>query len=366
MQKFTERIADQAVYSPFSGKKAHNEYGGEGLGQYGGDGCSADPQPETEDKERIQSYIGRGAQGDGCHADKRESLRVDKWIHAGSDHGEDISGQINAEIRNRKRKRLFRGSEKNQQRSAEKLPCSEQDDGSRQLQTERSIHQPFSPCGIAPARGNGEQGSPAGSVKVGEGCYHDNDRKTESYRSDGGGPDFRNACDIDSVYNVIEQIQDLGRQHGKRALKYAAENSSVFEINLSHLSAPFRYLFLQVQFRPVRSAPGICQPERPYFICVQPGVIQSSSGDYKGGQTLSVCPRVFVSPRRITAGPAPGKRPAGHHCITAAAAGQSGRPELIYRYGIFLLASEHSDIMANLFKRAVNSKKINDILPGNS
>jgi hypothetical protein len=46
--------------------------------------------------------------------------------------------------------------------------------------------------------------------------------------------------------------------------------------------------------------------------------------------------------------------------------GNQARPELIYRYGIFLMASEHSDIMANLFKRAVNSKKINDILPGNS
>ena len=70
----------------------------------------------------------------------------------------------------------------------------------------------------------------------GFGGHKDNNRKTETNRTDRCGSDGRDPGDIDTVYDVIKKIQYLGSQQRKRTLQDTAEHTAVLIVYMPDLS----------------------------------------------------------------------------------------------------------------------------------
>ena len=54
---------------------------------------------KDEDENRIENAVCHRADGNGCHASHGISLRVDKRIHTGGDHGRQCTEQIDHQVR---------------------------------------------------------------------------------------------------------------------------------------------------------------------------------------------------------------------------------------------------------------------------
>ena len=54
---------------------------------------------QYKDKERIKYAVCHGTDRNGCHAGHGISLRVDKRIHTGGDHGRKCAEQIDHQVR---------------------------------------------------------------------------------------------------------------------------------------------------------------------------------------------------------------------------------------------------------------------------
>ena len=80
-------------------EEPQNEQHLEKLGEDRGQGSAADAHAEHEDEDRVQEYVGDGADHDRDHAEAGEAFRVDVWVHARRDHGKDRSEQIDPEVR---------------------------------------------------------------------------------------------------------------------------------------------------------------------------------------------------------------------------------------------------------------------------
>ena len=92
---------------------------------------------------------------------------------------------------------------------------------------------------------NGKKRSTAASKEVGECAEDDDQRKAQSHCAEGGCAAARDTGDIDTVYDVIEQVQNLGNQHGEGCSENVSGHGSIFKINSFHKSGTsFSFVFV--------------------------------------------------------------------------------------------------------------------------
>lgn len=79
-------------------QKIEDKCSGECLGNHGCNCSTPDSKRKDEDENWIENAVCHRADGNGCHAGHGISLRVDKRIHTGGDHGRKCADQIDHQV----------------------------------------------------------------------------------------------------------------------------------------------------------------------------------------------------------------------------------------------------------------------------
>ena len=178
-------------------------------------GRAADAHAEHEDEDRIQEDVGDGADNDRDHAKAREALRVDVRIHARRDHGEDRAEEVDPEIRDGVDERGFVRAEQDEERAREDLPRDHEDDARQDFEAVGRIQDLGGFALVFAPALHGEERRAAAAVQVRERRNDDDQRECETNAGQGCRALAGNAPDVDAVHDAVEQVQDLGDQHGK-------------------------------------------------------------------------------------------------------------------------------------------------------
>ena len=230
----------------FSGQEIQNEHGGKCLGNHS---CNRSPlhtKAKYKDKQRVKQQVCDRSDRDGKHANGRVALRVDERVHAGCHHRRQSSDQINHHIRIRVYHRICRCTEQRQQWTGKQKADHHQYDSTDTYHGIRRIHNTFRLFLIILSTLNRKQRSAAASKQVAECCDDNDQRKTQTDCTECRRSYLRDPRDVDAVYNIVQQTQNLSNQHRERCPEDVSGYGSMFEINSFHLfphSLLFHLLF---------------------------------------------------------------------------------------------------------------------------
>ena len=73
---------------------------------------------------------------------------------------------------------------------------------------------------------NGCAGGAAGTAQHGEGVEQDQNRHAQSYAGQGSGANFGQVTNVNSVNNVVQQIDDLRYDRGQSQLHHPAAHAA--------------------------------------------------------------------------------------------------------------------------------------------
>lgn len=92
---------------------------------------------------------------------------------------------------------------------------------------------------VLPAPGNGTQRRAAHTEQVGEGGDQGDEGKAQPKSGQRQRAVTGNFADVDPVHDIIQKVQDLGHQHGRRHCKHTPAHVGAGKI---HLAAPGRMM----------------------------------------------------------------------------------------------------------------------------
>lgn len=95
---------------------------------------------------------------------------------------------------------------------------------------------------------NGEQRRAAAAKQVCKGADNDDQRKAKPDRAQRSGADLRNAGNINTFHNVVQQVENLRHQHGQCRTQNILRDVSAFKINAFHLFGRILFCFLEVSY----------------------------------------------------------------------------------------------------------------------
>ena len=190
-----------------------NINGGEGLRKNGRNSGASYAQTEGKDKNRIQDNVGKGTDHNRNHAISGIALGIDKGIQSDGYHRGKGSQEVNADIGNGIDQCTLGSTEKHQNGPAENHTKNRKQDCCDREQSIGSIHNILGFTVIFFAPFDGKKRRTAAAVHVGKGGDNYDQGKTKSYRTQGDCSDLRNPCSVNTIYNIVKQIQNLCRQH---------------------------------------------------------------------------------------------------------------------------------------------------------
>ena len=189
---------------------------GDALADHRGHRRAPDAHMQSEDEDGVQDGIDHGADHGGQHTGPGEALGIDEAVHARSDHGEGGAKQIDPQILVRVVPGLLTGAEEEKDGPAEAVAQGEKHRGGPQEQGEHVAQESFSLFDISLAAGQGEEGSAAGAVEIGEGRDDHDHRESDPETCQGQVSHILQMADVDPVHDVVEQLDQLGHGQGQR------------------------------------------------------------------------------------------------------------------------------------------------------
>ena len=196
-------------------QETDDKAGGEKLGEDRGQGRAANPHVKEKDQHRIKDQVGHGADENGQHSRTGIALCVDERRHAGGDHGGRCADQIHRQIQRGMGEHLLGCAKQTQSRRAEQFKKSHENDGCTENQRKRRIHDGFRFLPVPPSPGDGAQRGTADTEKVGKSGNDHNDGETQPDAPKAQGSLTGNPANVNAVYNAVQQVQQLGDQHGQ-------------------------------------------------------------------------------------------------------------------------------------------------------
>lgn len=114
------------------------------------------------------------------------------------------------------------------------------------------------------------RGGAAGTAQHGKGVEQHQDGHAQAHAGQGGGAYFGQVADINAVYNVVQQVDDLRDDSGQSQLQHPAADTAAAHVLLGgcdhEKTAPFTRWFAQESGgRPVRAAPAWLYAVRSAF-----------------------------------------------------------------------------------------------------
>lgn len=173
-----------------------------------GQGRPFHPHAEHENEQRIETDVQQRADDDRAHGYARPSLRIDESVQPHRDLHEQRPQQIHRQIIHRITYRMFRCPDGHQQGTHGQVCRGRCQDGEKQEQYQSVPQYLASSLPVAlPQR-------VAAKVRLrphdgGEGGNQDDDRTGHSDTGQRVGTDTGNMADVNTVHDVIKQVDDL-------------------------------------------------------------------------------------------------------------------------------------------------------------
>ena len=209
-----DQLFSQTQNGFFAGKKAQDPNSANGLTEHRGNGCTAHTKAEHKYENGVQHNVDHRADHGGEHTDLGKALRGDEGIHAQNHQHEHRAQDINAAIVQRIRQRDVAGAEPAQKGGRCGIEKHREHHGKDQQHTKAGIHNLFGSFLFPLPQRNGRAGRTACADDHGKRIeQHENGCK-QAHARKRRRTDARNVADIDSIYNVVKQIDHL-RHHGR-------------------------------------------------------------------------------------------------------------------------------------------------------
>ena len=187
---------------------------------------------QREDKNRVEHDVGCRAECHGEHAGSGKALTVDVRIETERQHDAQRTDQVNHDVRGRIRVRHLTGAEQVEQR-AMKRDAKHSQHGTAQQQHKAGVnHDALCAFPVAFAARHRAQRSTAQSEQIGKRGNERHKGKAQAdtcQRKRALAGDF---ADINAVYNIIQQVEQLRDEHRCGHRKYPAADAALRKINL--------------------------------------------------------------------------------------------------------------------------------------
>lgn len=225
-----------------SGQKPQHPHRADPLAEHRGDGRAPYPHAETEDQDGVQHNVAQRPDHGGHHAQPGKALGGDEGIDAHDNQDEDAAQHIDPGVTHPIGQGGVAGPEQPQQLGRK----GEEEGGQHHRQPDEHrqtvAHDPLGAVLVVLAQGDGRPGRAACPAEHGESVDQHQNRHAEPHAGQRRGADALDVPDVDSVHNVIQQIDDLGdhRRHGQR--KHPAADAPRTHVGhwggLCHCSGP--------------------------------------------------------------------------------------------------------------------------------
>ena len=193
----------------FATEEQNHPYTGDGLGKYRCKGGTLYAHMKSEDEYRIQNDIADSADQDRNHGNGGKSLCGDKCIHTKGQLHEQRSECIDVHIIRRIGNGISACAEGQQQGSVEFKKDQGQQDGDHNLKGKAVAQDIFRCFLVFSSHINRSPWRASGTDQCGKGRYDHNDRHTDADSGQGETSLAGNVSDVDTVYDVVEHINQL-------------------------------------------------------------------------------------------------------------------------------------------------------------
>lgn len=222
-----------------SAEKRHDPDHRHKLADDRGDGCAADAQAKSENKNWIENDIDDGANEDGEHACASVALRVDETVHPRREHDERCADEINAQIFGAVGIGHIAGAEKIEDRLHKKI-AEEHHKDRRQAEHDKGVfHITTLSVDVVLAARDGIQRHAAGAKKIGERHDDGDDRKGQPETSERHRGCAWQMTDVDAVDKIVRHLHKLAEGHRNGEIDDVARNAAdrkiIFRTHLQHL-----------------------------------------------------------------------------------------------------------------------------------
>ena len=201
-----------------SGQEAEDPDRADRLTQHGGERCALHTHPQHEDENRIQDDVDDGADDGRQHTDFCEALGGDEGVHAEHGHHEDGAEDVDTGVSQCIWQRDRTGTEEAKQGRRERIKHDGQHEGEAHQDGE-AVADDFL-CRFMVLRTHRNRGArcTTGTRQHGEGVDQHEDRREEADAGQCMGTDVGHVTDVDTVDDVIEEVDDLGDDRRNREL----------------------------------------------------------------------------------------------------------------------------------------------------
>ena len=166
-----------------------------------------------KDKQGIQKNVQYSTDQYREHPCVSKALAVDKRVHSQSDHHKQGSQKIDPYVVCRIGKGYITGAKGIEDRSVKDKANGCQDHSCADQHHKGVSHEHFCFFPVSSSPFHGAKRCSSISKKIGKCGDQGDNRKTQSHSCQCSGSDLRNPSDIDPVYNVVKEVQDLCNDH---------------------------------------------------------------------------------------------------------------------------------------------------------
>ena len=191
------------------GQEMQHPPGTASLREDSGQGRPFHPHAEHENEQRIETDVQQRADDDRAHGYARPSLRIDESVQPHRDLHEQRPQQIHRQIIHRITYRMFRCPDGHQQGTHGQVCRGRCQDGEKQEQYQSVPQYLASSLPVALPQRDGSQRCASRPHDGGEGGNQDDDRTGHSDTGQRVGTDTGNMADVNTVHDVIKQVDDL-------------------------------------------------------------------------------------------------------------------------------------------------------------
>ena len=197
-----------------AGEEADDPDGTHSLAEHGGDGCTPHPQTKEEDEDGVEHDVDDRTDDGGQHTDLGKALCGDEGVHAQHDEDADRAEDVDAAVRQRIGQGGVAGTEHPQQGRCGGVEHDGQQHREDQQHGEAVADDLFRLVFVALAHGDGGAGRTTGTDEHRKGVQQHQDGGEQAHAGQRGCADAGDVADVDTVHDVIQQVDDLGH-HGR-------------------------------------------------------------------------------------------------------------------------------------------------------